>query len=183
MQPAAKSKLLFVRHGECVANLEQVFAGGDMDSPLTDKGRRDAVETAEKLLKKGITVDQVTSSPLSRAYDTAEIILETMGLELPIKVDDRLAERKVGLLSGQPMKEKFAMMKTADREPTAEARRQLFDRVKLAIDDLKQNTGITLIVAHNGVLKALRCVEKNLSPEEMSEMPNLENGEIYEIEY
>jgi probable phosphoglycerate mutase len=183
MLPAAKNKLLFVRHGECVANLEQSFAGGDIDSPLTDKGRRDAARTAEELVAKGFTIDHVVSSPLSRAHDTAKIILDTLNLDLPIEIDDRIIERRIGRLSGQPMKEKFAMMKTADQEPTAETRQQLYDRVKLALADLKQHKGTTLIIAHNGVLKAIRCVEMGLPPEEMSNMPNLENGEIYEIDY
>ena len=63
-------KLYFVRHGQSVANVNHTHAG-QMDSPLTENGRQDAMK-AGKLLKT-ISFDKVYSSDLSRAKTTQEI--------------------------------------------------------------------------------------------------------------
>ncbi|MCL2037414.1 histidine phosphatase family protein [Candidatus Saccharibacteria bacterium] len=177
------NKLLFVRHGECVANVDQVYAGSEIDSPLTGQGRRDAVRTAKGLSDEGFTIDRIVSSPLLRAYDTAKIILESLDLDLPIETDDRLRERSVGQLAGKSKGGKFTTVEAVNDEPTAERREELYNRVKSALIDLKQHGGTTLIATHNGALKAIRCAEMGLPPEKLGDMPNLENGEIFGINY
>jgi len=69
--------IYFVRHGESESNVNQKMGGMwafevDVDSPLTEVGREQARETAEKL--KGKKIDVVVTSGLVRAKDTAEII-------------------------------------------------------------------------------------------------------------
>lgn len=61
--------LIFVRHGESVANLEHVFAG-HYDIPLTDLGHAQAERTARYLDR--YTFDHIYASDLKRAYQTAE---------------------------------------------------------------------------------------------------------------
>lgn len=67
------TKLYFVRHGESVSNVITQFAGS-LDMPLTDKGRQQALATAEFL--KVIPFDAWYSSDLSRAFDTGRIIAQ-----------------------------------------------------------------------------------------------------------
>ena len=60
-----------MRHGETNGNLRGVIQGWT-DEPLNDKGRKLAKITAQAL--RDIKFDVVISSPLQRAYETAQII-------------------------------------------------------------------------------------------------------------
>jgi broad specificity phosphatase PhoE len=83
------------RHGESDWNVANRFQGV-IDRPLTDRGRRQAHELAEKLADKD--VDAVYSSPLRRALDTATIVAARYELE-PIQ-DAGLREVDVGSWAG-----------------------------------------------------------------------------------
>ena len=63
-----------------------------MDIPLNQFGKHLAEETAEGL--HDIPFDLCISSPLSRAYETARIILE--GRDVPIITDARIEEMAFG---------------------------------------------------------------------------------------
>lgn len=91
--------LYFVRHGQSQANVDRVFAG-QADTPLTPLGRQQAKEAAKKA--KGLQIDHIVSSPLSRAHDTAKIIAETIGYPLDkIELNSLLVERNFGSFAGQ----------------------------------------------------------------------------------
>ena len=66
------------RHGTTKLNEENKFRG-QLDTPLDDQGREDAVETAKFLADKPI--GQAWTSDLSRAKDTAKIILKGRGIK------------------------------------------------------------------------------------------------------
>ena len=85
--------LYFVRHGETVWNVENKICGAT-DSPLTELGHRQAIETAEKIRDMGIKADMILYSPLSRAKDTAMHISEICGI--PMKEEKRLFEQNFG---------------------------------------------------------------------------------------
>ena len=57
----------FVRHGETVWNVENKICGAT-DSPLTELGHRQAVETAEKIKNMEIKADMILYSPLSSIF-------------------------------------------------------------------------------------------------------------------
>ena len=80
-------KLYFVRHGESEWNTVGRICGAT-DIPLTDRGREMAKETAARIIEEGIKIDKIISSPLSRAYETAKIIGEVLGVD--VKKDDRI---------------------------------------------------------------------------------------------
>jgi len=90
--------IYLVRHGQNEDNSEGIL-NGHRDRPLTDLGRRQAVEVAQKLRDNGIQV--VYSSPLVRAHETATIIAEQVGLT--VQVEPNLIERDFGALTGQPV--------------------------------------------------------------------------------
>ncbi len=96
--------IYIVRHGQSVANAEGRYG---MDSDLTEKGREQATETAEKF--KDIHFDAILSSPLKRAHETAQIIAKEH--QLAVSTREALRERKEGLLEGRMYDEMRAELK------------------------------------------------------------------------
>lgn len=90
------AKIFLVRHGLTEYN-QSLRLQGSSDIPLNEAGIRQA-EKAREFFKEE-KVDVLLSSPLSRAYKTAEIINEHHNLE--IKVFDELEEQSFGPLEGE----------------------------------------------------------------------------------
>jgi len=90
-------KLILVRHGQSLWNLEDRFTGW-VDVPLTDLGKEEARRAGGLL--KGTPIDVAYTSGLTRAQNTLQLILETMGVSLPIIRDEALNERHYGDLQG-----------------------------------------------------------------------------------
>ena len=89
-------RLFLVRHGETDWNKERRIQGAT-DIPLNSFGRYLAEETAKGL--KAVSLDVCFSSPLMRAYETAEIILR--GRDVQIFADNRLIEMRFGEWEGK----------------------------------------------------------------------------------
>lgn len=94
--------IFFVRHGETEWNVARRLQGRG-DSPLTARGRRQAVAMAEllaELTEREPPADwRLVSSPLGRARQTAAAIGDRLGL--PLELDDRLAEIGFGAWEGR----------------------------------------------------------------------------------
>ena len=88
-------KLIVVRHGETEWNV-QGREMGQLDSPLTPRGVRQAEALAARL--SAVRFEALYTSDLGRAVRTAEIIAAACGLE-PI-VDAALRERDLGIFQG-----------------------------------------------------------------------------------
>ena len=83
----------FVRHGETVWNVENKICGAT-DIELTELGHQQAIETGRKILEMEIYADEILTSPLVRASDTARHISEITGI--PMRVEPRLIEQNFG---------------------------------------------------------------------------------------
>ena len=93
-------KLVLVRHGQSVWNLENKFTGWT-DVGLSEQGIKEAQEAGKILKEKGYTFDLAYTSVLKRANDTLYYILEELGeRDIPIKYSWRLNERHYGALQG-----------------------------------------------------------------------------------
>ena len=90
------NRVYFVRHGEGVDNVLKQFSYKTVDRPLTERGRVQASQTAEFLA--GRDIDEVFSSPMKRAHETAQIIAEKLGKD--ITVLEGFREVNVGKLEG-----------------------------------------------------------------------------------
>lgn len=93
-------KLVLVRHGQSIWNLENKFTGWT-DVGLSARGIEEAI-TAGKLLKQnGYTFDIAYTSVLRRANDTLYYILKELKEDyIPVKYSWRLNERHYGALQG-----------------------------------------------------------------------------------
>lgn len=91
-------QIYILRHGETTWNAENRMQG-ELNSPLTDKGKLDAVRQGEILAGLDLTGFTFLCSPQGRAFQTAGLALA--GIADHIRTDDRLREIGVGDWSGR----------------------------------------------------------------------------------
>lgn len=93
-------KLVLLRHGESIWNLENKFTGWT-DVGLSAKGVEEAHRAGEWLKKEGFTFDVAYTSVLKRAIKTLWLTLEGLDLMwIPVYRTWRLNERHYGALQG-----------------------------------------------------------------------------------
>ena len=92
-------KLVLVRHGQSIWNLENRFTGWT-DVDLSENGIKEAKEAGKILKSKNYKFDIAYTSYLKRANDTLTYILEELDENIPIKYSWRLNERHYGALQG-----------------------------------------------------------------------------------
>ncbi len=93
-------KLILVRHGQSMWNLENRFTGWT-DVELSEQGKNEAIEAGKILKEQGFHFDLAFTSVLKRAEDTLDYILKEMNEEnIEIKKNWRLNERHYGALQG-----------------------------------------------------------------------------------
>lgn len=105
-------KLLIIRHGETDWNKEMRLQG-QTDTDLNDYGRELAEITRDGL--KDERIDYIFSSPLKRAFETAQIIRGSRNVE--IVKDARLAELGFGINEGLRPEERAASCKLFFTDP------------------------------------------------------------------
>ena len=91
-------ELYIVRHGRTVWNKAGLIQGSS-DVELLQEGIDMAIETGKGLA--GVEFDAVYSSPLSRAVNTAQLIMAARDDAPEIKVDMRLSEMGFGVFEGE----------------------------------------------------------------------------------
>lgn len=164
-------RLYMMRHGETDWNKRHLWQG-QTDVSLNDKGRYVAELTREGL--KDIRIDVAFCSPLSRAKETAEIVLK--GREVPLFVDDRIIEMGFGPLEGKDMREVTDETRLFFMHPEqyivpdgAEGFDEVLAREKSFLDELIENPQYRdcniLVATHGAALRGLMAVleEKPLS--------------------
>ena len=149
----------FLRHGETDWNARNL-SQGNVDIPLNDVGRAQAITAAGLLRHRGIRT--IIASPLSRARDTAMTAGETIGRT--VAFDDDLREVSFGVQEGQPMAEWFNDWVEGRFTPEgAEPFATLRTRAVRAINRALEHESPVLVVAHGALFRALRA-EMGLPP-------------------
>lgn len=92
-------KLVLVRHGQSLWNLENKFTGWT-DIELSEQGILEAIEAGRLLKEKNYVFTISFSSYLKRAQKTLDIILKEMEIDIPKYYSWRLNERHYGALQG-----------------------------------------------------------------------------------
>lgn len=172
--------LLLVRHGETDWNRDHRWQGHS-DTPLNETGRQQALELAELLDPP----DQIYSSDLARARETAEILSARLGV--PVLLDDRLRERGFGAWEGltiDEIEERFAadLVRWRAREGAgatdAEGFQAFAERVGGFLEDvLARHPGEeVLVVAHGGTIRAIHALATGLDyVRDHSSIPAVDN--------
>jgi broad specificity phosphatase PhoE len=166
------TRLLLIRHGETPLNREMRYIGL-RDDELTEAGKFQARQLADALAIFPIAA--VYSSPLQRAYLTAQPIAERHSLE--VLRSDALIESDFGQWEGLTGKEvKARGQKDADllrawqddptlAPPQGESLDAMSKRVLAVVTAIVQeHPGQTIaLVTHTGPLKALLCAALGVS--------------------
>ncbi len=159
------TELVLIRHAESTWNAERRWQGHS-DPPLSQRGRRQAAEVAERLAQESFAA--LVCSDLKRALETAELIGARLGLSPHL--DSRLREIHLGAWSGlvraeieARWPEEHVRYRAGDEDvcpPGGESRRMLRARVEPALSELvrRHPHGRVAVVCHGGVIRVV-CPE------------------------
>jgi len=92
-------KIVLLRHGESVWNQQQLFTGWT-DVDLSETGQNQALAAGQKLKAADFVFDLGFTSCLKRTKRTMNLVLQEMGVNVPVEADWRLNERHYGNLQG-----------------------------------------------------------------------------------
>ncbi len=159
------TQLILMRHGQSVLN-EQRKWGGWSPGELTPLGRAQAEVVARRLAGSGKAIAALYSSPLRRAWDTAEIIGRALNLR-PIP-HEGLREINFGRVDGLSIEEFRAAFpehfaQWQDKSdlsfvwPGGERRADFFWRVGRAAEEIavRHPNETVVVVAHGGTLRGI----------------------------
>ena len=171
----------YARHGESVANRDRYFAGL-IDSPLTERGRRQAAAIGHEIISSIIHTELLVTTPMGRALESARIVAQVVAYPVQdIEVDPRLTEYDFGDLTGQPKEgvDHARFYAAVGREP-AEA---LKNRVVSAWNDYCSRNRQTVIIGHSFVGLMVECLQQGGDFERFNEIPTDPNNNGVIISY
>ncbi|KYD31232.1 histidine phosphatase family protein [Geobacillus sp. FSL W8-0032] len=157
-----RTTLYLTRHGETKWNVEKRMQGRQ-DSPLTEKGRQDAMRLGKRL--EAVELAAIYTSTSGRALETAELV---RGARLiPIYQDEQLCEIHLGDWEGKTHDEiqqmdpvAFDHFWNAPHLYAPQRGERFFDVQQRALEAVRRIVGrhegeTVLIVTHGVVLKTL----------------------------
>ena len=173
----------FVRHGESRWTVEDKICGVT-DSPLTEKGHQQAIETGKAILSAGIRADGILCSPLRRAAATAQHISEMTGL--PLREEPRLIEQAFGVWEGSSPRNSAAFFRAKqnfiDSFDGGESMFRVAQRIYNLLDELRLDEHTYILVAHNGIARFVKSYFQDMGNEEFAGF-GVKNGEICRFEF
>ena len=175
-------KLYVVRHGETIENSNNCLCGR-INSSLTEKGFKQAEEIKKYFENKNI--DLIVSSPLDRCKQTAKIISNNL---IPIEYSDSLLGRDHGEFTGIHKSkinfDEYWNYNLNIKYKTAENIRDLYNRVKILIENLKEKYSDKniIIVTHSGILRVLYYYFAGIPEDGILSEIEIKNCEVYEYD-
>jgi broad specificity phosphatase PhoE len=183
-QQAATLRVYLARHGQTDGNLNGI-AQGWTDTPLNETGRQHAAALAERL--RGVHLDAIYSSTLSRSRETAETVAAGRG----VTVASLPGLREVWLGKWENISLKDPVWKTrppADKRgpEDGESGAQVAQRVGDAVGAIltSHTSGTILIVGHAGANGYILSTLLGMTRAELAKQGNFvqDNDELYMIE-
>ena len=153
--PLIPKPFYFIRHGESVWNTLEKFAGGKVDTELTDLGRAQA-ETARKTFEAlSPRPTHIIHSTLCRAADTATIL--NADCQLPMTARNDLREVDGGEWEGTHNKQAIENWNKGMAPANGESMNDFALRIQTAFNDILNNDAydIPFIAAHGRILNAI----------------------------
>lgn len=177
-------KLYYIRHGQSLANLDEIWSGGGIDSPLSAEGQIQAKQAGQQAKADGLKFDLIVCSPMDRAKETAKIVAAEISYNQDyVLIWPELIERSFGQMEGQPWNDFWEThpYKDTDSFEGAETVEQLQKRAESVLAKLKDLTeDNVLVVGHAALGRALRRVINNepYTNEFEGELKQIPNAQI-----
>jgi probable phosphoglycerate mutase len=182
-------KVVLVRHGQSEANSMGVLQG-HMNSPLTDRGRLQAIDLAQRMISMGFhSFDRIYSSDLIRAAETAVIIGEKLKIN-DIIYTPWLRELDLGIFVGrkwdQLQLEEKAFLESiwsnhSKQIPNGESINSLINRLQQFLNEiceLNPQPSLLLVITHGGPLRHLLRTILGVLPETDEWFENCKMNEL-----
>jgi len=178
--------LIIVRHGESKRNADREFARAqgkyadftegvrDQDTPLTPIGEMQSLSVGVELRNRfdiGDPIDRIYVSPYLRTRQTMDKIVEGLGYEPEVIVDERIREIEFGQLDGldgrgiemkypEEVKRKTKEGKYFYRPPGGESRPDVKIRIRSFLDTIVRDCrGLNVVVVcHSVVVLSFRAL-------------------------
>ena len=183
------TRLLFIRHGESMANGKGFFAG-QLDIELSKKGMAQAELLAEWICKN-YSVDKIYASDLSRAYNTAVPLAKRLNLE--INASKQFREINSGDWQGKTFDQLEVEFSDSygvwlkdigkAQSPNGESVKDLYERVWKEIEKIVcDNGGKTIAIAtHATPIRAVCCRLKGYNYQDMKKVKWVSNASVSEV--
>ena len=186
-------ELLLVRHGQSTANAKGIWQG-QMEFPLSERGRAQASLAGHGL--SGERFEALYSSPLSRAFQTAEIIRESTGFAGEVVSVEGLSERHGGILEGHTWAEqeqripelakKFLAIPEEERWALvgAETDEEVIARFQDALSSIRAlhpGGARIVVVSHGGVMRAF--LRREFGPQVLPGTQRAANASITRLQW
>ena len=188
-----RQELLLIRHGQSTANAMGIWQG-QMEFPLSEEGRSQARRVGKALATERF--DGIYSSPLGRAFETAEIIVRETSFPGAVVPVEGLTERRGGLLEGTTHAERAArnpeltnqFLELPEEERWrlvgAETDEEILHRFERALSDIRARHAAgtrVVVVSHGGVMRAF--LRDRFGPEVLPGVVRAANASITRLEW
>lgn len=181
--------VFLIRHGE-IDNPKQIIYGQNIDLALNDKGRKQILNLAKTIQKKGYHPSKIFSSPLSRAADSAKILQEFFRIpKSQFIIDKRLADNNIPVFAGKPIVELTKLYKKGIDEyddqfvkKGNESKQDIINRMCSVFQRINNgNLGKTIIVVSHG--DPIRLLMFKLANKKLKDIPLAGSREFRKIDY
>ena len=169
----------FVRHGETEANVARIIAGGELESPLTDQGKKQAKKAGQELRDKHI--DMIVSSPMERTRDTAKLIAKEIGYDSEnIVYDKNFIEVSNKFYSGKSYDLPAQHLKEGKLQPGLESSESVHCRVIAGLAKLRRLDAKNIVlVSHGATGRMVRAIAEDVPHHDFMSHKSIANAEIY----
>jgi len=157
------TRILLIRHAHSVANDRGVLAGRSKGVVLSQHGRKQAIELAERL--KGVDVSSIHISPLERCHLTMAPFLDliTPAKKPKVLISEDLSEVDYGTWTGKKLSSLYRqkLWKTVQNRPSAmyfpdgEGLASVQVRAMRALHNASASKGNQILVSHGDVIKSI----------------------------
>ncbi|MDQ3982893.1 MAG: histidine phosphatase family protein [Actinomycetota bacterium] len=177
--------VFLVRHGATAWNHSKK-AQGQADIELDDAGYRQAIATAEEL--SHVPVAAVYSSDLKRAYDTAEPIAKTHGVE--VEIDPAFREIDQGEWEGLHVDEirrrwpdLWGPARHYSTRPGGESPAQVRERALAGLERVVKAhpDGSVVVVSHGGTIRWLSAEALGYDDRRSARIRGVGNGAVVRV--
>lgn len=170
--------LYLARHGQSEANVLRVFSNDLNKHGLTEIGRTQAEQLAQRM--SGYSIKRMFTSPILRAVQTAEIVSHR--LEIDFHIEPALSEFSVGTWEGRTdeagweahkhlfekwLVDKDLLSSIGGGENYQDVKNRYLPFILSLVSD-ETSDADTLLIGHGGTtLAMLPCLTSDLQPEEL----------------